>query len=92
MAQSTAGLFVMNMTEQPFRVSGLLSAMVRFRSHEEVDLRSRAKAVGYDVFDLDTGFALAKRLSGGRRELVLGGDGGVSLDTIGRWLDENHPQ
>jgi hypothetical protein len=60
------------------------------RKPAEVALRHRAKALGYDVYDIDTGFVLAKRRDG-RREVVLGKDGGVSLETIEYWLDENHP-
>jgi hypothetical protein len=61
-------------------------------------LRSQAKALGYDIYGLDDDghvlakrFMLAKRIAGGRREVVLGKDGGVTLDTIERWLDESHP-
>jgi hypothetical protein len=65
--------------------------MARSRRHEEVDLRNRAKALGYDIYGLDNdGYVLAKRLPDGRRTVVVGKDGGVTLDAIERWLDENH--
>jgi hypothetical protein len=55
-------------------------------------LRSRAKALGYDIYGVDHGgYVLARRHPGYRREIVLGKDGGVTLDAIERWLEDNHP-
>jgi hypothetical protein len=65
------------------------------RSHERDALnalRRRARASGYDIYALDDdGYVLARRHPGHRREPVLGRNGGVTLETIERWLNDNEP-
>lgn len=58
-----------------------------------MDLRNRAKALGYDLLPgrFDGKYVLAKRGSEQRRVAVVGKDGGVTLDAIERWLNKHHP-
>jgi hypothetical protein len=67
--------------------------MARPREHREIDLRNRAKALGYDLFpgSFDGKYVLAKRVSEQRRVPIVGKEGGVTLDAIERWLDKHHP-
>jgi hypothetical protein len=65
--------------------------MASERDPREVDLRNRARSLGYDLFFNDRGYVLARRLPGLRRVPVIGGNEAASLDDIERWLEEHHP-
>jgi hypothetical protein len=68
--------------------------MARPREQHEIDLRNRAKALGYDLFPgrFDGKYVLAKRMSEQRRVPIVGKDGGVTLDAIELWLNKHHPR
>jgi hypothetical protein len=67
-----------------------LSVFTHMRDKRETELRDRAKSLGFDLYPGEIGhmYVLARRLPGRRREPIVGGNGGVPIDTIEEWLDK----
>jgi hypothetical protein len=58
------------------------------RDKREIELRDRANILGFDLYGIGhEEYVIARRLSGGRREAIMGRNGGASLDSIEEWLD-----